>query len=171
MEKDLPPFLEKRSKRKQKDHESSLLGAETAKLYLDNLFLEGELEERTREVLENAQMARQLQMVAGSLQNTLDVSEGRKILYANAVVAYRNDLKDAYGQLMEVPQKLDRAWGRGYLAGIKATALRNIEMRRLERENRMDRRAVNLIRGRLKSSVSNVAEVVSSVVSRLRNLV
>ena len=168
MTEKMPEFVHKSIRRKPKDNSGSLLGADEAADLLERLFLKTELVAINEELVESAQRTSELQIVADTLRATLDKSVQSKEWYARVAVAYRDDLIMAYA---EFPQKLDQAWGRGYLAGVKAAALRNIEMRRMERENRMDRIAVNLIRGRVTTLITNIPQTVYSVVSKLRNII
>lgn len=164
IEGNVPPFLKKDSRRRRaKASGDSALAVEAAELFLQNVFLAAELADEQRLTQEQQGKATELQQVATGLQ---DYNQ----YLLRGTRAYAGELNDAYNQLAEVPQQLDKAWNSGYLARVKEDALRRIEARKRQRENRIDRWAVNLIRERVTSLITTIPQMVSSVGNRLRNI-
>lgn len=168
-DQNLPPFLKKgKNKIPASNDRGSKLGIEVAQLYLDKLFLEGELAEQEREAREGRQEVRNLQMRTGNLQSILEQSAEYNGLLLKGVRGFGTELNDAYGMLAEangqlanVPERLSRAWDRGYIARAKEEAVRRIENRRREKDNRIDKWAVNLVRGKVTSLIRNVGTLLT----------
>lgn len=152
---DLPPFLKKGRKGKKKPDADMSHAVAEGGFYLNNLFLQMELEETQRRAKEDEREVRSLQMRAGSLQNTLEESAAYNRLLLRGIRGLNLELSDAYGQLADVPQRLGKVWEKGYIARVKEEAARRIENRRRGKENAIGRWAVNLVRNKAASLIRN----------------